>query len=125
MHLPVPPPQSQQHLHQPDSEHLVYRNPEPARRTAPGALPAALVLTPLELIDKIAALMPPPRAHRHRYYGVLTPNAPLRSVVTAQAPAAAAPAFCVPAMRFAGRHLLRRPARTPSSCFGPASVGIN
>jgi len=47
-----------------------------------------LVLTPLELITKIAALVPPPRAHRHRYYGVLAPNASLRSVVTALAPAA-------------------------------------
>jgi hypothetical protein len=37
------------------------------------------------LIDKIAALVPPPRAHRHRYYGVLAPNAPLRAAVTALA----------------------------------------
>ena len=45
------------------------------------------MLTPLELIDKIAALVPPPRVHRHRYYGVLAPNAPLRAAVTALAPA--------------------------------------
>ncbi|OGB33599.1 MAG: hypothetical protein A3F78_01820 [Burkholderiales bacterium RIFCSPLOWO2_12_FULL_61_40] len=32
---------------------------------------AELVLTPLELIDRIAALEPPPRTHRHRYLGVL------------------------------------------------------
>ena len=44
------------------------------------------MLTPLELIDKIAALIPPPRAHRHRYYGVLAPNAPMRAAVTAMAP---------------------------------------
>lgn len=25
-----------------------------------------LILTPLELIDRIAALIPPPRIHRHR-----------------------------------------------------------
>ena len=31
--------------------------------------------------------MPPPRVHRHRYYGVLAPNAPLRAAVTALAPA--------------------------------------
>ncbi len=42
-----------------------------------------LVLTPLELIDRIAALVPPPRTHRHRYYGVLAPNSPLRAAVTA------------------------------------------
>ena len=32
--------------------------------------------------------MPPPRQHRHRYYGVLAPNAPLRGAVTAMAPEA-------------------------------------
>ena len=35
--------------------------------------------------------MPPPRAHRHRYYGVLAPNASLRVAVTALAPVAIAP----------------------------------
>lgn len=35
-----------------------------------------LRLTSLELIDKLAALVPPPRIHRHRYYGVLAPNSP-------------------------------------------------
>jgi Putative transposase len=44
-----------------------------------------LTLTPLELIDRIAALVPPPRTHRHRYYGVLAPNSPLRAAVTALA----------------------------------------
>jgi hypothetical protein len=44
-----------------------------------------LHLTPLELIDRIAALVPPPRTHRHRYFGVLAPNSPLRAAVTAMA----------------------------------------
>ncbi len=44
-----------------------------------------LTLTPLELIDRIAALIPPPRTHRHRYYGALAPNSLLRSAVTAMA----------------------------------------
>jgi len=44
-----------------------------------------LVLTPLELINRIAQLVPPPRTHRHRYYGVLAPNSPLRAAVTAMA----------------------------------------
>jgi hypothetical protein len=86
------PPFALEHLHQRDAEHLVTRNPKPVRTTAPGARPAALVLMPLELITKIAAVVPPPRAHRHRYDGVLAPNAPLRSVVTALAPAAVPPA---------------------------------
>jgi hypothetical protein len=45
-----------------------------------------LVLTPLALIDQVAALVPPPRRHRHRYYGVLAPHAPWRAAVTALAP---------------------------------------
>ncbi len=32
-----------------------------------------------------AAFVPPPRTHRHRYYGVLAPNSPLRAAVTAMA----------------------------------------
>jgi len=48
-----------------------------------------ITLTPLELIDRIAALMPPPRTHRHRYFGVLAPNSPLRCAVTALAQGAA------------------------------------
>jgi hypothetical protein len=46
-----------------------------------------LHLTPLELIDRIAALIPPPRTHRHRYFGVLAPNSLLRAAVTAMAAA--------------------------------------
>ena len=44
-----------------------------------------LHLTPRELIARIAALVPPPRTHRHRYFGVLAPNSPLRVAVTALA----------------------------------------
>ena len=43
----------------------------------------ALRLTPLELIARLAALIPPPRRHRHRYHGVLTPNSPYRAQVRA------------------------------------------
>ena len=53
-----------------------------------GRLHYRLVLTPLELIDKIAALNLPPRSHRHRYYGVLAPNSPMRAAVIALAPVA-------------------------------------
>jgi hypothetical protein len=52
--------------------------PAPAGKTQ-------LRLTPLELLDRLAALIPPPRVHRHRYYGVLAPNAPWRAQVTAMA----------------------------------------
>lgn len=52
-----------------------------------GAKADELTLTPLELIDRIAALVPPPRSHRHRYFGVLAPNSPQRAAVTALAQA--------------------------------------
>jgi len=44
-----------------------------------------LVFSPLEFIDKLAKLIPPPRKHRNRYHGVLAPNSPYRSQVTAYA----------------------------------------
>jgi len=50
-----------------------------------GAKADELHLTPLDLIARIAALVPPPRTHRHRYFGVLAPNSPLRAAVTALA----------------------------------------
>ncbi len=43
-----------------------------------------LVLTPLELINRIAQLVPPPRTRRHRYYRVLAPNSPLRAALIAR-----------------------------------------
>jgi hypothetical protein len=50
-----------------------------------GAKTDELHLTPLELIERIAALVPPPRTHRHRYFGVLAPNSPLRAAAVALA----------------------------------------
>ncbi|MFQ5691355.1 MAG: transposase [Gemmatimonadota bacterium] len=47
-------------------------------------------LSPLEFLDRLAALVPPPRVHRHRYHGVLAPSSPLRPLVTASAGEAAA-----------------------------------
>ncbi len=69
-----------------------------------------MILTPLELIDRLAALIPPPRSHRHRYHGVLAPNAPLRAAVTALArtPAPEPPAVSEP-VGGEGHH--RSPAR--------------
>ncbi|GEM_PF-6751394 len=37
-----------------------------------------LLLSPLELIEKLAALVPPPRLSLIRYHGVLAPNASVR-----------------------------------------------
>jgi len=63
-----------------DSEHLVYESVKPG----PGGS-VSLMLTPMQLLDRLAALIPPPRKHRHRYYGALAPNSPLRAAVTALA----------------------------------------
>ena len=42
-----------------------------------------LALSPLELLAALARLILPPRIHRHRYHGVLAPNAALRARVVA------------------------------------------
>ena len=42
-------------------------------------------LSPFEFLDRLAALIPPPRKHRHRYHGVFAPNHPLRPAVTSLA----------------------------------------
>jgi len=38
--------------------------------------------TPIQWLDRLAALIPPPRKHRHRTCGALAPNSPLRVAVT-------------------------------------------
>jgi len=44
-----------------------------------------LTLTPLELLDRLARFIPPPRRHLHRYHGVFAPHAALRAQVAALA----------------------------------------
>ena len=70
-------------LRQIDAEHLVYESVKSGHGGSVG-----LLLTPLERLERLAALIPPPRRHRHRYYGVLAPNAPRRAAVTGEVPAA-------------------------------------
>jgi hypothetical protein len=91
-----------------DAHRLIYHLPKPGPdgRTQ-------LILSPLELIDRIAALVPPPRVHRHRYYGVLAPNAPLRAAVTALAPEAIAAQPLAPA-ETSGEEPTETPHRSPA-----------
>lgn len=52
----------------------------------PGPTPdgrTVLLLSSLELLRRLARLVSPPRIHRHRYHGVLAPNARLRPQVVA------------------------------------------
>ena len=51
-----------------------------------------LVMSPLEFMQRLAALVPWPRLHLIRYHGVLAPNAKLRAQVVPQGPLAHAPA---------------------------------
>jgi hypothetical protein len=44
-----------------------------------------LLLTPEELLDLLSQLVTPPRLHKHRFCGVLAPNAALREAVTSSA----------------------------------------
>ena len=93
---------------------LVYRcakqhsEPTSDRR---GAKVDELHLKPLELIERIAARVPPPRTHRHRYFGVLAPSSPLR---------AAAVAFATPAQPATTQ---ADPAITGESARGVAPLG--
>jgi Putative transposase. len=61
-------------------QRLIYQLPKPRPDGQ-----TALSLTPIEFLERLAALIPPPRRHRHRYHGVLAPTAPLRAHVTARA----------------------------------------
>jgi hypothetical protein len=79
-----------------------------------------LVLTPLALINRIAQLVPPPRTHRHRYYGVLAPNSPLRAAVTAMAQAEQVVA---PVVRSAVADAACSAAGSASGVPGVAGVG--
>jgi hypothetical protein len=45
-----------------------------------------LVMSPLEFMQRLAALVPRPRLHLIRYHGVLAPNAKLRPWVVPQGP---------------------------------------
>ena len=59
-----------------DADHLTFRLKTP---WSDGT--THLVLSPLELIEKLAALVPPPRLNRVRYHGILVPNAAGRRLV--------------------------------------------
>ena len=99
------PPFAAERIEELDRHRLIYHLPKPGPdgRTQ-------LLLSPLELIERIAALVPPPRQHRHRYYGVLAPNAPLRAAVTALAPEA----VVAQPMESSGEEPTETPLRAPA-----------
>jgi hypothetical protein len=93
-------------LEQLDAHRLLYRLPKPRPDGK-----TQVLLSPLELIQRLAALVPPPRLHRHRYHGVLAPNAPLRTAVTALVQAAPAPGPSPAELTAAEEGAWRSPAR--------------
>ena len=64
------PPLAYGRLQQLDAERLAF-----ALKTPWDNGTTHVVLSPLELIEKLAALVPPPRVHLIRYHGVLAPHA--------------------------------------------------
>ena len=86
------PPFAADRLEALDAQRLIDHLPKPSMDGQ-----TQIILSPLELIGRIAALVPPHRYHRHRDSGVLAPNSPLRPAVTALAPHPEAPAPETPA----------------------------
>jgi hypothetical protein len=70
------PPFSSGRLGQLDEHTVAYNLPRP---TPDGR--TCLFMDPMELLKRLAALIPPPRTHLVRYFGVLAPNAALREQV--------------------------------------------
>lgn len=58
-----------------------------------------IVLTPMEFMQRLAALVPRPRLHLIRFHGVLAPNAKLRSKVVPTPPTTACEGDCQHAHR--------------------------
>ncbi len=61
------------------------------------------------MLERLAALIPPPRLHRYRYHGMLAPNAALRGQVSALARQPPAP---MPNAAHPSHAPARSPART-------------
>jgi hypothetical protein len=76
-----------------------------------------LVFTPVELLRKLATLVPPPRSNLVRFHGVFAPGAKLRPFLLSQAPgtAPAAPARSVSASALTA---------TPSRAGGLQTAGL-
>ncbi|MFO0547525.1 MAG: transposase [Polyangiaceae bacterium] len=85
-------------------------------QTAPGRAPRGLVLEPLDLCARIAALIPP-RFHMVRYHGVLSSHAKLRPEVVppaAQAEQQAVQLRAIELQRSRDSHSWRTSASRPA-----------
>ncbi len=107
-------PLSQQRLGRLDAERLIYslRKPTLYGRTE-------LILTPLELLDRLAHLVTPPRIHKHCYCGLLAPNArPRRAVTETAGPAGATLQLLQEARQ---KMDLSEPEPAPATAAGPTT----
>ena len=59
--------------------------PGRSRKSSAPDAQGVIHVSPHELLDRLADLIPPPRKQLHRYHGVFAPNQRLRSAVTALA----------------------------------------
>jgi len=75
-----PPAFALERLRDIDPEHMIHESIKPGPGGSVGLMPISM-----QLFGRRAALIPPPRKHRHRTYGALAPSSPLRAAVTALA----------------------------------------
>src|SRR6202795_2404001 len=76
-----------------------------------------IVMSPLELMQRLAALVPPPRLHLIRFHGVLAPHATLRAAVV--------PSPAHNATEHAADHAHGSPARMSWACLAPSAGSIS
>ncbi|MEO6021840.1 MAG: transposase [Burkholderiales bacterium] len=72
---------------------------------------AIIVMSPLELMQRLAALVPPPRLHLIRFHGVLAPHAKLRAAIVPS------PVDNAPQQASEHTHALASPARLSWACL--------
>ena len=79
-----------------------------------------IVLEPLDLMARLAALVPPPRMHLTRFHGVLAPHSKCRAAVTPahRGMGAAKPSAADPAKPPTPRHVAMNWARRLKRVFG-------
>jgi Putative transposase len=99
----VRPPLALDRLTESSSGQLLYQFRRPWRDGS-----TALLLDPLELLERRAALVPPPRRPLVAYHGVLAPRAPWRSAVVPPPSPADARAAAPVRRRWSWAQLLRR-----------------
>ena len=108
------PPLASERLEMTPDGRLVYEFKRPWRNGISRAF-----YSPLEFIEKLSALVPPPRAHLARYHGVLAPAAKWRAKIVPRAEMQTAPDFAAPQRSSAPEVSMRDPQREPKGSAPP------